>query len=76
MAKTAKKHFELSANKELTDAVRSKDYDKVRELLENGVNVESIDPDDNNKTPLHIACDAGDMKMIRLLEEFKCEFEA
>ncbi len=48
-------------------ASRNGDYDRVKELLDNGADVNIINDNNNNNTPLHYACRNGCIKIIRLL---------
>lgn len=66
----------------MTDAVTYKDYDKVQELLSQGIDVESITPLKERQEVVtrlrasHIACDNGDLKMCKILTNFKVDWEA
>jgi len=76
IVQTVKRHFQKNSNPEFISAVRGKRYQDVKMLLDAGANIDSIDPDDNNKTALHIACENADLTMIKLLESFGCDFQA
>lgn len=45
-------------------------------MIDDGNPLDSIDPNENNKMAIHIACENGDLQMIKLLEKHGCEFEA
>lgn len=59
-----------------------KDYEKVIELLNSGVDVESIEPPNERFQGVtkirssHIACDLGDIKMCQILTSYKVDWEA
>ncbi len=55
--------------------MKRRNYSEAERLLEEGVNVNSIDPNDKNKPALHIACHNGDLEMVKLLERHGCDFE-
>ena len=76
LRETAKKHVFKGYNHEFITAIRSSNYAEVEKLLQEGVSVESIDPNDKNKPALHIASHIGDMKMVKLLEKYGANFEA
>ena len=50
------------------------DYDRVKELLDNGKDVNIVDK--NNNTPLHYACQHGYIKIVKLLIERKANINA
>ena len=80
----SKKHLKASVKKSLIKqydpnflkAVRKGDINQVKELLIQGVDIETIDPSDKSKHASHIACAKGDLEMIKLLMLFGCNFEA
>lgn len=76
LRETAKKHVFKGYHSDFITAVRQGNYQEVEKLLHEGVSVESIDPNDKNKPALHIACQNGDMNMVKLLEKNGCNFEA
>jgi len=72
----ATKRYYLSASyPEFINAVRNSQYEKIRHFLDSGVSVNTIDPSSKNATALHIACQQGDIKTIKILEEYDCDFE-
>jgi len=76
LRETAKKHVFKGYNSEFITAVRSGNYTEVEKFLQEGVSVESIDPNDKNKPALHIASHNGDLQMVKLLEKYGANFEA
>ncbi len=50
-------------------ASRNGDYERVKELLDNGVDVNIINKNNKNCTPLHIASIYGHIEILRLLIE-------
>ncbi len=58
---------------DIFEATRNGDYDRVKELLDNGVDVNIIN---NNNTPLHYACQHGYIKIVKLLIERKANINA
>ena len=50
---------------DIFEATKNSDYDRVKELLDNGKDVNIVDK--NNNTPLHYACQSNNIKIIRLL---------
>lgn len=73
LLETERKYLDKQACPQLILAVRQKNYEEVIKLLESDeINVDAIDRDDKNKTSLHIACEAGDLKMIKILESYNC----
>ena len=72
------KHKQLFQNhhSSLLRAVRERNILEVEKLLSSGISVESIDPDDRSKTACHIACEQGDLAMVRVLKHHGCSLES
>ncbi|KAL4427585.1 hypothetical protein ABPG74_012976 [Tetrahymena malaccensis] len=63
------------SNNSFIQAVRENLFEKVQQMLVDGTNIEAIDTVEQY-TAAHIACDVGNMEMIRLLDSYKCNWEA
>ena len=62
-------------NPEFINAVKEKDYQKVEELLKQGVDIKVVDSEDGSSAG-HISCKLGDLRLCKLLDEYGINWEA
>ena len=73
---TLQDRLKRSQNTQIIKAVRESNIAEVSHLLEIGVDIDTLDPKDSNKTSCHIAAELGDMEMLKFLISRKCNIEA
>ncbi|KAL7682996.1 putative WW domain, ankyrin repeat-containing domain, WW domain superfamily [Plasmopara halstedii] len=69
------KNTSLPSNSLVFDAVRKSDLKKLQQVLMRGVSPNQRDVGEKG-TPLHLACELGDVDSIMLLSEFAADLEA
>jgi ankyrin repeat protein len=74
--KTANKHFKQNSVPEFLSAVKEHNYQAVQDMIDAGTSIASIDPNDNNKMAIHLACENGDIEMVKLLEKNGADLES
>ena len=71
-----KKNDHKQVNKHLIESIEDLKYDKVKQMLESGANIECYDNLREKRKPAHIACRKGDLKMVQLLHQFGCQWDS
>eukprot|EP00826_Nyctotherus_ovalis_P009373 TRINITY_DN12470_c0_g3_i1.p2 TRINITY_DN12470_c0_g3~~TRINITY_DN12470_c0_g3_i1.p2 ORF type:complete len:192 (-),score=30.99 TRINITY_DN12470_c0_g3_i1:33-608(-) len=73
----------LTSSQDLITAVKQQNYNKVKELIKHGANVNSFEfaPNSTRSTPqqaslLHIACTLADLQMVKLLLDLGTDVDA
>jgi len=73
---TKQKQLLKNYHPEFIKAIRENDIPTIDQYLKSGVNIECIDPNDKNKTACHIACENGNLELVKLLIKNGCNLEA
>ena len=63
------------SNPEFINAVKDQDYNKVEDLLKQGIDIKVVDSEDGGSAG-HIACRKGNLAICKLLDQYKINWES
>ena len=59
------------------EAVKTNNISEIQKFLDSSITIECVDPEDKKKTACHIACEIGNLELLKFLKEkYNCSLEA